>query len=74
MPSLPHYLQKEDALLTPSGQTGHDQLIFSTDATSAVAAVVKASGASTASAASAVSVEDLENELGSQQLLAPLNP
>ena len=41
-----HYLQKEDALLTPSGyEAGHDQLIFSTDATSAVAAVVKASGA-----------------------------
>ena len=59
-----HYLQKEDALLTPSGyEAGHDQLIFSTDATSAVAAVAKASGASTASATSAVSVEDLENEL-----------
>ena len=59
-----HYLQKEDALLTPSGyEAGHDQLIFSTDVTSAVAAVAKASGASTASAASAVSVEDLENEL-----------
>ena len=49
-----HYLQKEDALLTPAGyEAGHDQLIFSTDAASAIAAVVKFSGAQTASAASA---------------------
>lgn len=59
-----HYLQKEEALLTPTGyEAGHDQLIFSTDAASAVAAVVKASGAKTTASASAVSVEDLENEL-----------
>lgn len=60
-----HYLQKEEALLTPAGyEAGHDQLTLCRDACAARTAVAKVSGIllSELSPAS-VQVQDLENEL-----------
>ncbi|MBS6194334.1 MAG: DUF4981 domain-containing protein [Clostridiales bacterium] len=62
-----HYLQKQEALLTPAGfEAGHDQLTVSRDMNAAKAAVAEASGIANAGLKTdmaAIVVEDFENEL-----------
>lgn len=61
-----HYLQKEDAALTPAGyEAGHDQLTVCRDMDAAKAAVTKQSEftENRISAAASILVADLENEL-----------